>query len=89
MCIANGRGGSCKPGRLAGCGQNIGSAAVAAAPRGGQPERLSGPTLDAIVQIQDSYCPGTAHGHLDVTGRYEEAKGGISERAWRSDLAER
>lgn len=37
----------------------------------------------------DYYCPGTAPEHLDATVRYDEAKGDISENAWRADLAER
>lgn len=37
----------------------------------------------------DYYCPGTATKHLDATVDYDKAKGAISERQWRDNLAER
>ncbi|WP_412148581.1 hypothetical protein [Curtobacterium flaccumfaciens] len=35
------------------------------------------------------YCPGTAAEHLDATVNYDKAKGDVSERHWRDNLAER
>ncbi|PZF02801.1 hypothetical protein DEJ01_09750 [Curtobacterium sp. MCLR17_040] len=37
----------------------------------------------------DYYCPATAPEHLDATVDYDKAKGNISERQWRDNLAER
>jgi len=37
----------------------------------------------------DYYCPATAPEHLDATIDYDKAKGNISERQWRDNLAER
>jgi len=37
----------------------------------------------------DYYCPATAPEHLDATVNYDKAKGDISERQWRDNLAER